>query len=54
MTVPDDGPGRPPSTRPPEREPDEPRVTGTIFIMLLFLMALGGMWLIMYFQLLSR
>ena len=50
MTGPDDRPERPP----PERDDDEPTTAGTLFIMLLFLMALGGMWLIMYFQLLSR
>lgn len=45
------------STDPAETElqPDEePTTTGTLFIMLLFLMALGGMWFIMYLTLLSR
>lgn len=32
----------------------EPVVTGTIFIMLVFLMALAGMWGIMYLLLLGR
>jgi hypothetical protein len=33
---------------------EEPTTTGTVFIMILFLMALAGMWGIMYFTLLSR
>ena len=33
---------------------EEPTTTGTLFIMVLFLMALVGMWGIMYFTLLSR
>lgn len=32
----------------------EPVVTGTVFIMLLFLMALAGLWGIMYLLLLGR
>ena len=49
-----------PPTPPPERGPDElspeeePVTTGTLFIMVLFLMALAGMWGIMYFTLLHR
>jgi hypothetical protein len=33
---------------------EEPTTTGTLFIMVLFLMALVGMWGIMYFTLLNR
>lgn len=36
---------------PPEQEPT---TTGTLFIMLLFLMALAGMWFLMYMILLER
>ena len=36
---------------PPE---EEPTTTGTLFIMIFFLMALAGMWGIMYLTLLSR
>lgn len=36
---------------PPEHEPV---TTGTLFILLVFLMALAGMWGIMYFTLLGR
>lgn len=36
---------------PPE---EEPTTTGTLFIMLLFLMALAGMWVLMYMVLLER
>jgi hypothetical protein len=36
---------------PPEHEPV---TTGTLFILLVFLMALAGMWGIMYFTLLDR
>ena len=35
---------------PPE---EEPTTTGTLFIMILFLMALAGMWGIMYLTLLN-
>lgn len=41
----------PPEELAPE---EEPTTTGTLFIMVLFLMALAGMWGIMYFMLLSR
>jgi len=34
--------------------PEEPTTTGTLFIMILFLMALAGMWGIMYLTLLNR
>ncbi|MDX1673903.1 MAG: hypothetical protein R3314_03780 [Longimicrobiales bacterium] len=36
---------------PPE---EEPTTTGTLFIMIFFLMALAGMWGIMYLTLLNR
>jgi hypothetical protein len=36
---------------PPEHEPV---TTGTLFILLVFLMALAGLWGIMYFTLLGR
>jgi hypothetical protein len=36
---------------PPE---EEPNTTGTLFIMIFFLMALAGMWGIMYLTLLNR
>ncbi len=36
------------------RPEEEPVVTGTLFIMILFLMALAGMWGIMYLMLLER
>lgn len=40
---------------PPGLPPDEePTTTGTLFIMVLFLMALAGMWAIMYLTLLDR
>lgn len=46
--------------QPQERGPtelspeEEPTTTGTLFIMVLFLMALAGLWAIMYFTLLNR
>ncbi len=59
-----DGPVTPPAhgSEPPsagaeetELSPEEePTTTGTLFIMVLFLMALVGMWGIMYFTLLNR
>jgi hypothetical protein len=33
---------------------EEPTTTGTMFVMLLFLMALAGMWGLMYMVLLER
>ena len=33
---------------------EEPTTTGTLFVMLLFLMALAGMWALMYMVLLER
>jgi hypothetical protein len=41
----------PASPLPPEQEPV---TTGTLFILLVFLMALAGLWAIMYFMLLGR
>lgn len=42
----------------PHEEPglqeEEPNTTGTLFIMILFLMALAGMWALMYMVLLER
>ncbi len=35
-------------------EPEDPNVTGTVFLMVLFLMGIAGLWLIMYFMLLGR
>lgn len=46
-----DGDAYAPDPLPPNAEPV---VTGTIFIMLVFLMALAGMWGIMYLLLLGR
>lgn len=37
---------------PPAEE--QPTTTGTLFIMVLFLMAMGAMWGLMYFTLLGR
>ncbi|MDH3497480.1 MAG: cytochrome c oxidase subunit 2A [Gemmatimonadota bacterium] len=33
---------------------EEPNVSGTVFLTVLLLMLIAGIWLIMYFQLLSR
>ncbi len=35
-------------------DPEEPNVSGTVFLTVLLLMLIAGIWLIMYFQLLSR
>lgn len=40
-----------PSELPPD---EEPTTTGTLFIMVLFLMATGGLWVLMYLTLLDR
>lgn len=32
---------------------EEPTTTGTLFVMILFLMALAGMWILMYLRLLE-
>jgi hypothetical protein len=38
-----------------DQQPDqEPDVRGTVFLMVVFLMLMVGMWAIMYFQLLNR
>lgn len=39
--------------RPPDQE-QEPDVRGTVFIMVLFLMATIGLWVIMYLRLIGR
>jgi hypothetical protein len=39
--------------RPPDGEP-EPEVSGTVFLMALFLMATIGLWVIMYLKLIGR
>ena len=57
-----DRPVTPPAHEPESPEPgdgglppeEEPTTTGTLFIMILFLMALAGMWGIMYLTLLNR
>lgn len=50
-----EGPVTPPAHGPdPGADPEEPTTTGTLFIMILFLMALAGMWGIMYLTLLNR
>lgn len=36
------------------QQDEDPDASGTLFIMIIFLMALAGMWLIMYFRLLER
>jgi hypothetical protein len=38
----------------PDHDDEEPDVRGTVFLMVVFLMLMVGMWAIMYFQLLSR
>lgn len=35
-------------------EQEGPDVSGTVFLMVLFLMGIAGLWLIMYFMLLGR
>ena len=48
-------PEQPQERGPSELAPEEePTTTGTLFIMVLFLMAMAGMWAIMYFTLLNR
>ncbi len=45
----------PPESREIRIAPEhEPRTTGTIVILMLFLMALAAMWILMYFVLLER
>lgn len=39
--------------KPPGGEP-EPEVSGTVFLMALFLMATIGLWVIMYLRLIGR
>jgi hypothetical protein len=46
---------RSPDPLPPQSPgDDEPDVRGTVFLMVFFLMLMVGMWVLMYFQLLSR
>lgn len=40
--------------RPEPSADEEPVTTGTLFIMILFLMALAGLWVLMYIILLER
>ena len=50
----------PPTSSPPASEEtgpsvdEDPVTTGTLFIMILFLMALAGLWVLMYLILLER
>jgi hypothetical protein len=37
-----------------DHDDQEPDVRGTVFLMVIFLMLMVGMWAIMYFQLLGR
>jgi hypothetical protein len=37
----------------PSADADEPEIRGTLFIMLLFMMALVGFWILMYLRLLE-
>ncbi len=37
-----------------QAEQEEPNFSGTVFLMVLLLMGLAGLWLIMYFKLLGR
>jgi hypothetical protein len=40
--------------KPPAGDESEPETTGTVFLMVLFLMGTVALWLIMYFRLLER
>jgi hypothetical protein len=54
QNVPEDAKAGPPA-EPVDLAPEiEPVTTGTIFILLIFLMALAGLWGIMYLTLLGR
>ncbi|UCG75193.1 MAG: hypothetical protein JSV95_10695 [Gemmatimonadota bacterium] len=46
--------GSPEGGHEPLQPQEEPVTTGTLFIMLVFLMALAAMWAIMYLTLLDR
>ena len=49
-----DGAERPPAPSDEGLRPEEePTTTGTLFVMILFLMALAGMWILMYLRLLE-
>ncbi len=39
---------------PPPEEEDVPPPVGTLFVMMIFLMVLGGMWAAIYFEFLGR
>ncbi|MGD2069970.1 MAG: hypothetical protein PVI57_14960 [Gemmatimonadota bacterium] len=54
QTGPGEGPGSPDTEGSGLSPDEEPVTTGTLFVMLLFLMALGGMWALMYMVLLER
>lgn len=42
-------------TEPDQEDPEEgPQISGTLFIMVVFLMALAALWAMMYFRLLGR
>lgn len=48
-------PGKPEErTTEPSSADEEPVTVGTLFVMLVFLMALAGMWALMYLILLER
>ena len=51
---PDAGSGPETDATPGLPDEQEPTTTGTLFVMLLFLMALAGMWALMYMVLLER
>lgn len=44
----------PPQPLTPPREEHEPAPVGTLFLMMIFLAAIAGMWGLMYWTLLSR
>lgn len=43
----------PEPSAPPSGPTEEPEIKGTLFIMLLFMMALVGFWVLMYLRLLE-
>ena len=47
------GPSVGESSAPPPEQTEEPEIKGTLFIMLLFMMALVGFWVLMYLRLLE-
>jgi hypothetical protein len=40
--------------QPPDRKEEQPVVTGTLFLMIVFLMMIAGFWVLMYVMLLNR